>query len=220
VGLIQSIRSNGDATLRELLELLDGPWAPLLQEITVSELVTGKATAAAAAPAAAPAARPASAKPAAPAKKAKAAPAKAAKAAPAKSAAPKAASTKAAPAKAAPAPSEAKPGKAPPRPAAKPAEPKAADEPKAAEESKAPAKPGTRAGKLAAVDTRTPAGRDVFDEALLKAVLGATRPVSATELRKAVGGTPLQVRTAMNRLIQRDKVAWSGQARGTRYMAK
>jgi hypothetical protein len=122
------------------------------------------------------------------------APAKAAKPGPAKAAKP---------AVAAPA----KPGRKPGRPAA------AAKEPAAA----APAKRG--GGSKAAVDTRTPAGRDAYDQNMLNVLKSGAGPQAAPELSAVVGGTPLQVRTSLARLIERGLVSWTGQARGTRYSA-
>jgi hypothetical protein len=47
----------------------------------------------------------------------------------------------------------------------------------------------------------------------------APGPQAAPDLSAVVGGTPLQVRTALARLIERGVVSWTGQARGTRYTA-
>lgn len=69
----------------------------------------------------------------------------------------------------------------------------------------------------AAVDTKTPAGRKRYDAQILDAVRAARAPVSASQLRSKVGGTPLQTRTSLNRLIDAGKVRWTGKARGTRY---
>lgn len=68
------------------------------------------------------------------------------------------------------------------------------------------------------VNTRTAAGRAAFEEAILNALgeLGGG-PVSGQDVRTKVGGTSLQVRTAMNRLIEADKVTFEGKARGTKY---
>lgn len=101
----------------------------------------------------------------------------------------------------------AKAGRKPGRPAAAPAKEGAA----------APAKRGGAA--KTAVDTRTPAGRDAYDQAMLNVLKGAGGPQAAPELSAVVGGTPLQVRTSLARLIERGLVSWTGQARGTRYTA-
>ena len=66
-------------------------------------------------------------------------------------------------------------------------------------------------------ETKTPAGRKRYDAAVVDAVRAAEGPVSASQLRSVVGGTPLQTRTALNRLIDAGKIKWTGKARGTRY---
>lgn len=68
-----------------------------------------------------------------------------------------------------------------------------------------------------AVNTRTPAGRAEYDQAIIDALSGASSPLSANDVRAKVGGTSLQARTALNRLIEAGKVRWSGRARGTKY---
>lgn len=87
-----------------------------------------------------------------------------------------------------------------------PAAPAAARKPKA--ERKAPA---------AEVDTRTAEGRAAYDAAVLAALKGMTKPASASNLTAVAGGSPLQIRTALARLIETGGVRWSGRARGTRY---
>ena len=67
------------------------------------------------------------------------------------------------------------------------------------------------------VNTRTPAGRDAYDQAVLAAVAASRGPVGAGPLRKKVGGTALQVRTALNRLIEQGRINYEGRARATRY---
>jgi hypothetical protein len=68
------------------------------------------------------------------------------------------------------------------------------------------------------VDTRTPAGRAAYDEAVLD-YLGANRGtwIGAGDLRRAVGGSALQVRTALARLLESSGVEYQGVARGTEY---
>ena len=72
--------------------------------------------------------------------------------------------------------------------------------------------------KPASVNTRTAAGRAAFEDAILGTLveLGGG-PVSGADVKAKVGGTSLQVRTAMNRLIEEGKVTFEGKARGTRY---
>lgn len=90
----------------------------------------------------------------------------------------------------------------------------------AAPAKEAPAPAAKRGGgSKAVVDTRTPAGRDAYDQGMLNALKNAPGPQAAPDLSAVVGGTPLQVRTALARLIERGLVSWTGQARGTRYTA-
>jgi len=67
------------------------------------------------------------------------------------------------------------------------------------------------------VNTRTAAGREAFDKKILEAVTAGGGPVSATQVQARVGGTNMQVRAGLNRLIEAGHLTWSGQARGTRY---
>jgi predicted transcriptional regulator len=82
-----------------------------------------------------------------------------------------------------------------------------------------PATPAPRKAKAGGKpNVRTEAGREQFDEDLLAALKEAGGDsVSATTLREAVGGDPNQIRTALNRLIERGEVTFTGKARGTRY---
>ena len=115
-----------------------------------------------------------------------------------------------------------RPAKAPAKATAKPAKAKPA---KPAKAKPAKAKPaageGTteapKAAPAAEVDTRTPAGRQAFDEAVFKAVQSIGSPAGAGDIQKLTGGTNMQVRTACNRLIEAGRLSWSGKARGTRY---
>ncbi|MBK8261506.1 MAG: hypothetical protein IPK80_09210 [Nannocystis sp.] len=67
------------------------------------------------------------------------------------------------------------------------------------------------------VDTRRPEGRAAYDQAVLSAIESAGASIGAETLRRSVGGTSLQARAALGRLIEAGKITWSGQARGTRY---
>jgi hypothetical protein len=69
------------------------------------------------------------------------------------------------------------------------------------------------------VNTRTAVGRREYDTRVLEFIQESEEPVSATEIRSAIGGTSLQVRKAVARLIETEKVTWQGKARGTRYSA-
>lgn len=81
------------------------------------------------------------------------------------------------------------------------------------------AKAKTVKGKVKAkpVNTRTPEGRNAYDNAVLEVVMAAERPIKAPEITAAVGGTALQVRKALARLIESEKITWEGKARGMRY---
>jgi hypothetical protein len=74
-----------------------------------------------------------------------------------------------------------------------------------------------RGGKAKAVNTRTPEGRSTYDEALFKAVEAAGAPIGAGALIAKVGGTSLQARAGLARLIEAGRITWTGKARGTKY---
>jgi hypothetical protein len=69
------------------------------------------------------------------------------------------------------------------------------------------------------VNTRTAVGRREYDLRVLEFIRNADDAVSATEIRNHVGGTSLQVRKSVARLIETEQVTWQGKARGTRYAA-
>jgi hypothetical protein len=69
------------------------------------------------------------------------------------------------------------------------------------------------------VNTRTAAGRREYDQRVLEFIRDSEDAVSATEIRNHVGGTSLQVRKSVARLIEAEQVTWQGKARGTRYSA-
>lgn len=73
--------------------------------------------------------------------------------------------------------------------------------------------------KPSGVDTRTPDGRAEYDKAVLKAVRKSREPIGAAEICAVAGGSPLQVRVALARLIAAGQVNWTGKARGTKYEA-
>lgn len=73
--------------------------------------------------------------------------------------------------------------------------------------------------KTKAVNTRTPEGRRAYDAAVLTVVEESEHPLKAPEITAKVGGTALQVRKALARLIENGKVTWEGKARGMRYSA-
>jgi hypothetical protein len=95
---------------------------------------------------------------------------------------------------------------------------KAPAEAKPTREAAAPAKAGkAKAEPLPEVNTRTPAGRAAFDKAVFEALKAIGGPAGAGEIQRRVGGTNMQVRSAVNRLIEAGQVTWTGKARGTRY---
>ena len=69
------------------------------------------------------------------------------------------------------------------------------------------------------VDTRTPEGRAKYDAMIFKVVKAAKHPLGAAAIIEAVGGTPLQARVGLARLIADEKITWTGKARGTKYEA-
>ncbi len=67
-------------------------------------------------------------------------------------------------------------------------------------------------------NVRTETGREAFDAEVLEALKQAGGDnVAATQLRNALNADPTQLRTALNRLIERGIVTFTGKARGTRY---
>jgi hypothetical protein len=79
------------------------------------------------------------------------------------------------------------------------------------------ARRGRRSAK--GVDTRTKAGRDAYDAAILDFLKNDGGAVAAATVRAKIGGTALQARTALARLIDAGRVTWQGKARSTRYTA-
>jgi hypothetical protein len=71
--------------------------------------------------------------------------------------------------------------------------------------------------KTKSVNTRTPEGRKAYDAAVLAVVAESERPIKAPEITSRVGGTALQVRKSLARLIDAEKITWEGKARGMRY---
>ncbi len=83
---------------------------------------------------------------------------------------------------------------------------------------------GRKAGKAAKKgasrkrNVRTEAGRESFDQEVLEALKAAGGDtVAATQLREALGADSTQLRTSLNRLIDKGIVSYKGKARGTRY---
>jgi hypothetical protein len=67
-------------------------------------------------------------------------------------------------------------------------------------------------------NVRTEGGREQFDSEVLEALKAqGGDTVAATQLRESIDAEPTQLRTALNRLIERGLVTFTGKARGTRY---
>jgi len=89
--------------------------------------------------------------------------------------------------------------------------------PAAAAPGAAPRK-AARKGGAHKRNVRTETGREAFDAEVLEALKQAGGDnVSATQIRNALEADPTQLRTALNRLIERGIVTFTGKARGTRY---
>lgn len=74
-----------------------------------------------------------------------------------------------------------------------------------------------RFGKAKNVNTRTAEGRAEYDEALFQAVMETGGPAGAGSLIARAGGSSLQARAGLARLIEAGRITWSGKARGTKY---
>lgn len=101
------------------------------------------------------------------------------------------------------------------------ADPAPAKAPARGKPAKAKKKAPPRAPKAAKdagppVDTGTPEARDAYDGAVLDAVI-ATGNAGSEALRSHVGGTSLQIRKSLARLVAAGVVVQLGKARGTTY---
>ena len=67
------------------------------------------------------------------------------------------------------------------------------------------------------VDTRTPAGRQTYDEALYEALKGLEGEATSAEIRTVCGGSELQFRKAAERLVKKKLIKRKGKARSTKY---
>jgi hypothetical protein len=75
-----------------------------------------------------------------------------------------------------------------------------------------------RTPKRASWETRTEAGREALDKAVMEALAAfGGISVSAEAIRARVGATAAQIRTSLNRQIAAGELSFSGKARGTRY---
>ncbi|TPV93900.1 MAG: hypothetical protein B7733_18050 [Myxococcales bacterium FL481] len=82
---------------------------------------------------------------------------------------------------------------------------------------KTPAPVRPAAAPAGTVNTRTPEGREAYDDAVLDALRTISAPANSEQIRPIAGGTSLQLRTSLTRLANEGKITWEGQARGTRY---
>jgi len=80
-------------------------------------------------------------------------------------------------------------------------------------------KAGRKPGRPKGAATRTQAGRSDYDEKVMASISGSKGPISAEQARKKIGGTPMQFRAAVERLLAAKKVKREGKARGTKYRA-
>lgn len=67
---------------------------------------------------------------------------------------------------------------------------------------------------------RRPSKADTLEDLVLKTLRAFGGKLTGDKIRVKVGGTPMQVRTALLRLIERGEIRWSGTARATRYWAR
>jgi hypothetical protein len=78
-------------------------------------------------------------------------------------------------------------------------------------------KPRGRGGRKASVHTRTIAGRSEFDERVLDAVRSLGGSAQSKDIARVVGGSTLQRRVALKRLVQSRKLSRSGNTAATMY---
>lgn len=74
--------------------------------------------------------------------------------------------------------------------------------------------------KTRKVNVKSPKARARYDARVYKALGKQTDWTKAAELRAEVGGSPLQMRTALQRLVDAGNVIFRGKARATEYKVK
>lgn len=68
------------------------------------------------------------------------------------------------------------------------------------------------------VTTRTIEGRVAYDNAMYDFIASKKgEEVKSRQIREAIGGTPVQMRAAVNRLIEEESVSYTGNAQAMRY---
>lgn len=83
---------------------------------------------------------------------------------------------------------------------------------------RAKSKAGSRKAGVRKRNVRTEAGREAFDAEVLEALKAAGgKNISASVIREALSAEPTQLRTSLNRMIEKGILSFTGKARGTRY---
>jgi hypothetical protein len=77
--------------------------------------------------------------------------------------------------------------------------------------------PTKGARRTQVINTRDIEGRVAYDEALFKAIESSGGPIGAATLIAKIGGTGLQARAGLARLIEAGRISWTGRTRGTKY---
>lgn len=80
--------------------------------------------------------------------------------------------------------------------------------------------PQLRARKRPRPPAQRPSKADTLEDLVLQTLRAFGGKLTGDKIRVKVGGTPMQVRTALQRLIERGEIQWSGKARATRYWAR
>jgi|GEM_PF-1505378 len=81
------------------------------------------------------------------------------------------------------------------------------------------AKPSAKAA-ASGVETRTQAGRDAFDAALLDLLKGVQSGMGARDIADETGASLPQIRSAVARLVSKKKVRFEGKTAARRYWAR
>ena len=90
--------------------------------------------------------------------------------------------------------------------------------PAAAPSKSAAPKAAPKSGGKKVPTMRTVSGRAEFDQMVYDGVVAlGGKGVKAKDVRDRIGGNPQQVRVSLNRLIAAGRLAFTGQASGTRY---
>jgi hypothetical protein len=96
----------------------------------------------------------------------------------------------------------------------------AANSTNGARKAKKASKPARSARGPSGAAVRRPSDRAAFDDAVMDAVRQLGGTAQSADIEKIVGGTPLQRRSALHRLVSKRKLTRSGAARGTTYTAR